>query len=83
MELPEPSAQKESGGKIIYHWSFAIYHLAINAEGVSKFQPRASPWEQTILHPWNSERVGIDQALAFFRRNPFRVGPPFMFSYPE
>gem|GEM_PF-6476989 len=28
-----------------------------NAEGVRKFQPRATPWERTIWNRWNSERV--------------------------
>ena len=28
-----------------------------NAEGVSKFQPRATPWDQPSNRPANSERV--------------------------
>ena len=49
---------------------------AVNAEGVCKFQPRATPWEKSQVRFQNSERV-----REFHRRlemvplgNPFRVG---------
>jgi len=29
----------------------------VNAEGVCKFQPRATPWETKDPSQWNSERV--------------------------
>src|ERR1043166_2357390 len=63
---------EELSGLIEVLRSLCLKKIHLNAEGVRKFQPRASPWERTIWNRSNSERVR-ELIKPGVRRNPYRV----------